>query len=339
VVAIKVLPEDTSRDEEFVERFFAEGRAAAKLNHANIVGALDVGRIGEFAFFVMEYVEGRSVYDELVENIRFDEPDAVAIMLDVAKGLEHAHHGGLIHRDIKPQNVMLTKDGVAKIADMGLAREAPSEDEVQQAMALEAEQSGKRKVRVAVGSPNYMSPEQIRNRPDIDFRADIYSFGATFYFMVTGQVPYDAPDAIGVLKKHLREPLTPPEEVNPRISQEVSDVIKVCMAKEAANRYDSTSDLVADLQAISMGEAPLKARLKLDPQAVVGDDSADHGHMMPSGGGRDGGEDYDSGRYDMPPPATMEGMRQPPLTHQPVFWVAVGGWFLAVVFLILLIVT
>lgn len=332
VVAIKVLPKSSVRDPEYIERFFAEGRAAGRLNHSNIVGALDVGRSGEWAYFVMEYVEGQTVYDELMENIRYDEEDAVKIMVGVADGLEHAHKAGLIHRDIKPQNIVLTKEGVPKIADMGLAREMPTEGEVDQAMAEEATRdANQKKVNIAVGSPNYMSPEQIRNRPDLDFRADLYSFGATLYYMVTGQVPFDAPTAIGVLKKHLREPLVNPEEINPHISEGLAAVIKVCMKKSAHERYDTTSDLVADMRAIEMGEQPLKAMLKLDPASVISDPGASMADLStgPSASRID---------PDQPPPDDDEDdvkRGAGGLMAQPMFFVAVAGWVLALVLAIL----
>ena len=251
IVAIKVLPRESTTKQDFIDRFYAEGKAAGKLNHPNIVGALDVGHAGEFHYFVMEYVEGHTVFDEIQDNTRLDEEEAIKIILETARGLEHAHKAGLIHRDVKPQNIMITKDGTAKLADLGLAR-------VANAAEIAEEEEG-----VTFGSPYYMSPEQILARPDIDFRTDIYSLGATFYYMVTGRVPFSADNPGDVMKMHLRDRLVLPQTLNPKISDGVNQVIKVCMAKPKDQRYDQTSDLVEDLEALKAGEAPLHAEARL----------------------------------------------------------------------------
>ncbi|MBC7773146.1 MAG: protein kinase, partial [Pyrinomonadaceae bacterium] len=166
-VAIKVLPRKFSANAQFIERFYAEGRAAAQLNHPNIVQAYDVGQAGDYHYFVMEYVDGRTVYDDIVKHKRHGEHEAIEIIMQISEALQHAHSKGLIHRDVKPKNLMMTKEGVAKLADMGLAR-AMSDKE-----AAEAEQ-GK-----AFGTPYYISPEQIRGELNIGPPADIYSLGAT----------------------------------------------------------------------------------------------------------------------------------------------------------------
>ncbi|MFQ6049095.1 MAG: serine/threonine-protein kinase, partial [Phycisphaerae bacterium] len=244
-VAIKVLPRRLSENKEFVQRFYREGRAAAQLNHNNIVQAIDVGEAGGYHYFVMEYVEGHTVYDELAKGKVFSEQEAVQIIIQIARALQHAHDRGFIHRDVKPKNIMLTADGVAKLADMGLAREAT---DIQAAMA----EAGR-----AYGTPYYISPEQIRGEVDIDFRADIYSLGATFYHMVTGRVPFDGPTPAAVMHKHLKEPLVPPDHINTRLSAGIGEVIEMMMAKRREDRYQNTQDLLLDLEAIARGEAPL----------------------------------------------------------------------------------
>ena len=166
MVAIKVLPKRMSDNPEFVDRFYKEGRAAAKLNHPHIVGAVDVGEANGFHYFVMEYVEGVTVFDKLEKGDRYTEKQALDIVLQTCKALAHpSHKAGFIHRDVKPKNIMITPEGIAKLADMGLAREA-SDVEAAQAEA------GK-----AYGTPYYISPEQIRGELDIDQRADLYSLG------------------------------------------------------------------------------------------------------------------------------------------------------------------
>jgi serine/threonine-protein kinase len=185
IVAVKVLPKRSSENIEFVERFYKEGKAAAKLAHNNIVQAIDVGSTPDgFHYFVMEYVEGKTLYDVMQpppigEGRAFSEQEALDIAIQIADALHHAHQRGLIHRDVKPKNILLTPQGTAKLTDLGLARAADDKE------AAESE-AGK-----AYGTPYYISPEQIRGDVDIDFRADLYSLGATLYHMVTGRTPFD----------------------------------------------------------------------------------------------------------------------------------------------------
>jgi serine/threonine-protein kinase len=308
LVAIKVLPRRFTNNPEFVERLYAEGRAAGKLNHPNIVGALDVGQAGEFHYFVMEYVEGRTVFDDIESGKKYTEAEALSIILQVARALEHAHQAGFIHRDVKPKNIMITKDGVAKLADMGLAR-AVSDRE-----AAEAEQ-GK-----AYGTPYYISPEQIRGERDVDFRADIYSLGATFYHIVTGQVPFEGPNPSAVMHKHLKADLVPPDHLNPSLSAGIGEIIEVCMAKDRNRRYRSTSDLLQDLESVARGEPPLQARTKFDLSSLTALEQA------PAGG---------DGSAAGPGPAG--GAAAAPLLRQPLFWAALAGWGVALVLLVLLI--
>ncbi|GAB4386178.1 MAG: hypothetical protein Kow0022_14440 [Phycisphaerales bacterium] len=244
VVAIKVLPKKHSQNPQFIERFYAEGRAAAQLNHPNIVQAFDVGRAGDVYYFVMEYVEGRTVHDDIVKHKRYNEAEALDIIIQVAEALEHAHSKGLVHRDIKPKNLMISKEGVLKVADMGLAR-AISDKE-----AAEAEK-GK-----AFGTPYYISPEQIRGEVNIGPPADIYSLGATMYHMVTGTVPFEGKNPSAVMHKHLKAELVPPDHVNPKLSAGISEVIEMMMAKNPKDRYQSATDLLIDLRAVRRGEPP-----------------------------------------------------------------------------------
>ncbi len=244
MVAIKVLPRKFSSNPQFIERFYAEGRAAAQLNHPNIVQAYDVGKAGDYHYFVMEYVEGRTVFDDIVKHKRFAEAEAIDIAIQTAEALMHAHERGLIHRDVKPKNIMISSEGIAKLADMGLAR-AISDKEM-----AEAEQ-GK-----AFGTPYYISPEQIRGEIKIGPPADIYSLGATLYHMVTGNVPFDGKNPTAVMHKHLKAELVPPDHVNPKLSAGISEVIEMMMAKGPKDRYQSCKDLLVDLRAVRKGEQP-----------------------------------------------------------------------------------
>lgn len=251
-VALKVLPKRLSRNAEFVERFYREGKAAAALNHNNIVQAIDVGEFGGFHYFVMEFVEGCTVYDELAGGKIYSELEAIQIVRQVAEALQHAHERGIIHRDVKPKNIMLTTDRVAKLADMGLARAA---SDVEAAM----QEAGR-----AYGTPYYISPEQIRGEVNIDHRADIYSLGATFYHMVTGRVPFEGPTPAAVMHKHLKEPLTPPDHINTQLTAGCAAMIETMMAKSCGERYASCRELLVDLEHLERGEPPQYAHKTLD---------------------------------------------------------------------------
>jgi serine/threonine protein kinase len=257
-VAVKILPKRLSENSEYVKLFYKEGRAAAKLNHPNIVQAIDVGEAGGYHYFVMEFVEGHTLYDELANGKVFSEEEALKIIIQIATALKHAHSQGLIHRDVKPKNIMITPEGVVKLADMGLARSTGD------AEAAQAE-AGR-----AFGTPYYISPEQIRGEVDIDFRADIYSLGATLYHLVTGRVPFDGPTPVAVMHKHLKEPLVPPDHINTGLSSGIGEVVEVMMAKDRAKRYASTDDMLLDLQAIAAGEAPLQARRQIKDNVLNG---------------------------------------------------------------------
>ncbi len=251
-VAVKVLPRRMSENEEFVNRFYKEGRAAARLSHNNIVQAIDVGEAGGYHYFAMEYIDGKTVWDDLRDNHVCDEQEAIDIVLQTARALEHAHERGFVHRDIKPKNIMITRQGVVKVADMGLAREM---SDVEAAMA----EAGR-----AYGTPYYISPEQIRGEVNIDARADIYSLGATFYHMVTGKVPFEGHTPNSVMHKHLKEILVPPDHINTSLSAGVGEIIEVMMAKKSEDRYASAKNLLIDLEAVQKGEPPLIARSKYD---------------------------------------------------------------------------
>lgn len=253
-VAIKVLPRRMSENEEFVSRFYAEGRAAARLSHSNIVQAIDVGSTPDgFHYFVMEYIEGKTLFDLMTppphgDGRSFSEAEALDITIQMADALVHAHQRGLIHRDVKPKNIILTPQGVAKLTDLGLAREANDK------AAAESE-AGK-----AYGTPYYISPEQIRGDVDIDFRADIYSLGATMYHVLTGRPPFEADTPTAVMHKHLKEPLRPPDHINTALSAGISEIIEVAMAKNRDERYSTTEDMLEDLRAVRAGSSPVNAR-------------------------------------------------------------------------------
>lgn len=263
IVAVKVLPRKMSENADFVQRFYKEGRAAARLSHNNIVQAIDVGCSPDgYHYFVMEYVEGRTLYDVMQpppvgEGRAFSELEALDIVIQIADALDHAHKRGLIHRDVKPKNILLTPQGIAKLTDLGLARD------VEDKQAAESE-AGK-----AYGTPYYISPEQIRGELDIDHRADIYSLGATMYHLVTGRPPFDGETPTAVMHKHLKEMLLPPDHINPALSAGVSEIIEFAMAKNRDERYQSMEDMLEDLRSVLKGDAPVHARQGVDLDSLA----------------------------------------------------------------------
>ncbi|MFH1613678.1 MAG: serine/threonine-protein kinase [Planctomycetota bacterium] len=252
IVAIKVLPRKFTEKADYVERFYKEGRAAAMLNHNNIVQAIDVNEAGGYHYFVMEYVEGKTIYEMLSAGRIFKEGEAIDIVIQVAEALKHAHARGLIHRDIKPKNIIITPSNVVKLADMGLARETAD-------IATAQSEAGK-----AYGTPYYIAPEQVMGKIDIDGRADIYSLGATFYHMVTGRLPFESTKPSEVMRMHVKEALTPPDHINTSLSAGVSEVIETMMAKKRDDRYNNADELLADLRGVREGQPPLIARRKFN---------------------------------------------------------------------------
>ncbi len=275
VVAVKVLLAALAENKEFIKRFRREAEIAAKLAHNNIVGVIDAGEVSGHHYFVMEYVEGETIKDMLERGKVFDEKTALKIVLAVAEALAHAHSRGLIHRDVTPENVILTKDGGVKLADLGLAR--PTADE-KWAMS----EAG-----MAIGTPYYISPEPVRGQVDVDIRADIYGLGATFYHMVTGMVPYTGDTPNEVMKKHVdpKVILVPPDHVNTRLSSGLGQVIETMLEKNREKRYRSPEDLILDLKCLSQGEAPMIAAQKADSleNLAEGESDGDDGRIY--GGG------------------------------------------------------
>ncbi len=245
LVAIKVLPKQYSSDPAFIERFYKEGRSVAKLSDPNIVGAFDVGQVGDRHFFVMEYVDGETVYDRMAKKKRLDERDALQIVRQVASALKHAHARGFIHRDIKPKNIVMTKSNIAKLADLGLAR------------AIGDKKTAEAERHRAFGTPYYISPEQIRGSIELGPPADIYGLGATLYHMLTGRVPFQGKSPTEVMKQHLSQELTPPDQVVSGISQSTAEIVEMMMRKPARERYQTADELLEDLD-LALAGKPLR---------------------------------------------------------------------------------
>jgi len=274
VVAVKVMLGEAARDPAARERFLDEIRAAARLQHNNIVQAYDAGEVDGHVYFLMEMVDPpRTVADLLQERGGpLEEEEALRIVIQVAEALAHAHARGFIHRDVKPKNIMLTPDGVAKLADMGLARRIDDGT---------FEEIGK-----AFGTPYYIAPEQVVGNPDIDFRADIYSLGATFYEMLTGRPPFTGRTPQQIMQKHVKAPLVPPDHVNPDLSSGASEVVELMMSKRPEDRYRSTDDLLVDLRLVAAGEPPRIARERVGTQLDLMAGLAEGQHVRRTADGR-----------------------------------------------------
>ena len=242
-VALKILPPKFAEDEEFIGRFVREARAAAALNHPNIIQGIDVGYADGYHYFAMELVEGMSLSQRIKRDGPLAQQDALRIAEEMAGALQHAHSRGLVHRDIKPGNILIGKDGVAKLADLGLARRVVDN--------LHGSGVGK-----AVGTPYYISPEQARGESQIDIRADIYSLGATLYQAVTGQPPFDGPSPPVVLTKHLRDPVPSARDVKPDLSAPFSKMLMKMMAKTREERFQTPDELLEEIQRLRSGRPP-----------------------------------------------------------------------------------
>ncbi len=242
-VALKVLMDEFSRNSEFIVDFVKEARAAARLNHPNIVQSYAVGEEDGVYFFAMEYVEGETLTDMLRREGVLPMEHGINIIMQIAEALDFAwKNQQLVHRDVKPDNIMLTSRGVAKLADLGLARAASE-------LAEELHQDE------VMGTPQYICPEQLLGQP-MDTRGDIYSLGATFYQTVTGTFPFDGKSAAEIARKHLQEPLVPPHEIQPDVPEAVSYVICKMMSKKAEDRYNDGAQLANDLSLILRGDVP-----------------------------------------------------------------------------------
>ncbi|MBN1258024.1 MAG: protein kinase [Planctomycetes bacterium] len=234
-VAVKVLHPRFARDQVYIERFEREAQACARLGHFNVVQVYDFGRSGETYHIVSEYVDGDTLQDVLDKGNLLSCIDATDLVLQTAQGLAAAQEAGIVHRDIKPANLMLTSARKVKITDFGLAK-APEESN-----------AGLTQAGMVVGTPFYMSPEQAHGNA-LDGRTDIYSLGATFYHLVTGQPPFDGDSTLAVLMKHISSERPDPSAINPAVPATVSKVIMKMMARERDNRYSSAVEVIPVLR-------------------------------------------------------------------------------------------
>ncbi len=242
-VALKALFPEYAREPSFVERFRREAQAAANLNHPNIVAIYDWGQETGTYFIVMEYVEGRSLRDVIRSDGPIEGPQAAEISAEIASALGFAHRTGVVHRDVKPGNVLITQTGIVKVTDFGIARAGTSDGLTQTGSVM--------------GTATYFSPEQAQGLP-VDGRSDVYSLGIVLYEMVTGIAPFSGDSPVAVAFKHVREAPVPPSRRNPDVEPDLEQIILTAMAKDPDLRYQSADDMRADLLRFRRGR-PLTA--------------------------------------------------------------------------------
>ncbi len=255
VVAVKTLSPEFSERPELIKRFRVEAQALAKLTHPNIVQVYNVGRIEGTYFLEMEYIEGVDILDFVEKNGPLPKEKALEILSQVAEALSRAWEKGIVHRDVKPENILLSSAGEVKLADFGIVKLAGGE----------GQQRGNTQVGEVVGSPYYIAPEQAKNAKDIDFRVDVYSLGATFFRLVTGRLVFEGNSSMEVIAKHLHKPMPKLEELPVQLEPAVYQVIQYMMQKNPANRpesWDEVKQLFADLatpEGCPNCDSPMKA--------------------------------------------------------------------------------
>ena len=231
VVALKVLPNALAENPEYVKRFEREAATALRISHPNLVRGLAVGQSDGRLFYVMEYVEGSRLNDRVDHRGPRDEAEAATIAAQICGALEAIRQAGLIHRDVHPGNIILTPSGAAKLMDLGLVRPVGS-----QVVALT-------RAGILLGTPHFMSPEQVAGSAKLDIRTDVFSLGATLYFMLTGVRPFHSEDRMEVIRRHLRHDLDDPRRFRPELTRAMEAVLRRAMAFKAGERFASPLEM------------------------------------------------------------------------------------------------
>ncbi len=257
-VAVKILPTSIASNAEYTRRFLTEARVAQQIDHPNIVHVRDFGKHEGHDYLVMDYIDGPSCKARIARRGKLPWREAVEITIQVADGLAAATEQGIMHRDIKPENILIDSEGRARIADLGLAKEEGVTEPLPSDTSL--------------GTPDYMSPEQVSNSETVDFRADIYSLGASLFHMICGKAPYTGRSAYEVMVKHVFSSLPSPRKYVPDLPREVCDVMRKMMAQEPEDRYQSYEALLDDLRALLAGE-PVSAS-DFDKESLIGHNGA-----------------------------------------------------------------
>jgi serine/threonine-protein kinase len=234
-VAVKILKKSFCNNADIVEKFKEEATAIATLSDNNIVNILDVGTQDDINYIVMEYVKGKTLKDIIKQVGKMNYETAISVAIQIARALDCAHRNNIIHRDVKPQNILVTEDGIMKVTDFGIAKSATSETITNTSTIM--------------GSAHYLSPEQAKGS-FIDCRTDLYSLGVVIYEMVTGTLPFQADTAVTIALKHLQEEVVPPKNINSKVPDSLNQLILKAMEKEPIKRYQSAKEFIADLEKI-----------------------------------------------------------------------------------------
>ncbi|NOY75160.1 MAG: protein kinase [Kiritimatiellaeota bacterium] len=293
-VALKLLSREYTLDSSFIDRFLKEVRISAKMDHPNIITAFDAGCDNDIHYLAITYVDGETLEDKFEREGALPEKEALKLTFEIAEALCYAWNDfKIIHRDIKPANIMIDRKETAKLMDMGISKTAN-------------EGAGLTMTGTIIGTPYYMSPEQGTGDKELDFHSDIYSLGATLYHIVTGELPFDATTALGIVSKHITEPLPSPLDKNPNISEQCSALIETMMAKTQGDRQSSWEEVVSDIKLVLDGKFPVSKPRPSPGESLI----------MPAAGSRttsgaDIGNEIDSD--SMPTNIFNGGVEPPPI--------------------------
>ncbi len=254
LVALKVLHKKWLKDEEFKKRFLLEARLAGRLSHQNLIQVFDVGRQGDILFFSMEFIDGDTVEDVVDRDGAMDLDRSLNIALQVLRAIAYMLRFDIVHRDIKPGNIMLTKSGIAKLGDFGFVK-----SKFDALLAPDGE---------VLGTPDYISPEQAMGTEEIDWRSDVYSLGCTLYHMLVGSPPFEGTGST-VMRKHIRAELPSPREINPDVPDAVCAVLERMMAKNPDDRYQNLDELFEDMELVKLGQDPRSPRLDAGRSTIL----------------------------------------------------------------------
>lgn len=258
IVAVKILKNEFANDDDFLRRFRNESKAIAVLSHPNIVKIFDVGFTDKIQFIVMEYIDGITLKEFMEQQSILKWKDAIHFIIQILRALQHAHDRGIVHRDIKPQNIMLFPDGTIKVMDFGIARFAREE--------------GKTLSDKAIGSVHYISPEQARG-DIVDEKSDIYSVGVMMYEMLTGIKPFDANNPVSVALMQMQAKAKPPRELNENIPEGLEEIVIRAMQKEPSRRYQSASEMIKDIEEFKRNPSIIFEYKYLTPPVTAGGDT------------------------------------------------------------------
>jgi serine/threonine-protein kinase len=253
-VALKVLHKKWLTDEEFKKRFLLEARLAGRLSHQNLIQVYDVGRDRGIYFFSMEFVDGETVEDRIERDGPMETAKAIDVVIQVLRAITYIKKFDIVHRDIKPGNIMVTRNGLVKLGDFGFVK-----SKLDPVIATEGE---------VLGTPDYISPEQAMGMENIDWRSDQYSLGCTLYHMLTGRPPYEGSGS-SVMRQHIKADLPDPRTINPKIPDSVIQILERMMAKDPNDRYLDTEQFFEDLELVKMGQVPSSARLDAGKSTII----------------------------------------------------------------------